>query len=160
MAKSKANEKVLASREDIAITRMIAARVRRGESLERIARTARISYCRVRTLAVKAKIRYRGRKPNAAQIKAAIAAVRSQGKTFRQAAEMCEMSRTAVHRYVNKRRQAAIDRAGDVQFQDGNREFSKHKRSWRCPEHGLVTVWPCVACAARAVRRGTDQRGA
>ena len=155
-----AKRKREASQEEIAITRMIAVRTARGESLERIARTSRIPYARVRNLAVAAKIKYRNRRPSPAQIKAAIRAVRNQGLTFRQAASEHDMSRTAVHRYVAARRQAAVDRAGDVAFTDGARNFSKNKLTWRCPVHGLVTVWPCVACTALSSRRGTDSRGA
>lgn len=155
---SRPDDAGLLSREERAITRMIAVRSNRGESLERIARTSRIPYARCRRLAQLSQIRYKHRRPSAEQIRGAIQAVRDQGATFRQAAQQYQMSRTAVHRYVSARRRAAIDAAGELKLEDGNREFSRHKRSWHCPEHGRVNVWPCVACAALAAkaRRGTD----
>jgi hypothetical protein len=149
---SRPDDAGLLSREERAITRMIAVRSKRGESLERIARTSRIPYARCRRLAQLSQIRYKHRRPSPEQIRGAIQAVRDQGATFRQAAQQYQMSRTAVHRYVSARRRAAIDSAGDVQFVEGNRLFSRHKRSWHCPEHGRVTVWPCVACQALAVK--------
>lgn len=148
------DQKVAAlSKEDLAITRMIAIRVSRGESLDRIARTSKIPYSRVRKLACQAKIRYKHRRASQEQIRSAIHAVRNEGCTFRQAAQQTGISRTAVHRYVARRRQQSIDAAGELKLVDGSREFSRHKRSWQCPEHGRVTVWPCVACAALEAHR-------
>jgi predicted HTH domain antitoxin len=142
---------------DRALVAMIADRVRRGDSLERIARTTRISYSRLRTLARTAGIRYKHQRPSQDQIKTAIAAVRDRGCTFRKAAELAQMSRTAVHRLISRMRQRVVDSAGDFKVIDGAVAYSKHKRSWRCAIHGRVTVWPCIACAAEAARRGTAQ---
>ncbi len=146
------------SHEEMAITRMIRARTARGESLERIARTSRIPYSRVRMLAREAGIRYKHQRPTPEQIRSAIKAVRDEGCTFRAAGAKFDMSRTAVHRYVAQRRQQSIDSAGDVRFEDGAKSFSRHKRSWRCPEHGRVTVWPCVMCAALKAKSNLTAR--
>lgn len=142
----------LLSPQDHAITCMIRSRVARGESLERIARTSRISYIRLRRLAQLSQIRYKHKRPSKDQIRSAVAAVRDQGATFRAAAAQFGMSKTAVHRYVSARRRKSIDSAGDVRFEEGSREYSRHKRSWNCPTHGRVVVWPCVACAALAAK--------
>lgn len=136
------------SPQERAIVHMIRARVARGESLERIARTSRIPYALIRLLARRAQIRYKHQRPTKEQIRNCIAAVRDHGATFRAAAIMYGMSKTAVHRYVAARRRKSIDAAGDVVYEEGHREFSRHKRSWSCPEHGRVIVWPCVACEA------------
>ncbi len=149
----KAVRRVRLSQEEMAITRMIASRVARGQSLEHIARTSRLAYSRVRNLARLAGIRYKHRRATPEQIKGAIDAVRNRGATFRAAAQAFGMSRSAVHRFVQARRQRSIDAAGELKLVDGNREFSRHKRSWRCAVHGRVTVWPCVACAAIGARQ-------
>lgn len=146
------------SRQERAIVLMTKARVARGESLERIARTSRIPYALIRGLARRAGIRYKHQRPTKEQIRDCIAAVRDQGATFRAAALQFGMSKTAVHRYVAARRRKSIDAAGDVQFEDGHREFSRHKRSWHCPVHGRVVVWPCVACGALAAK-GSSRDG-
>lgn len=129
------------SREDAFIARMIADRVRRrGESLAQISRSTGISVSRLRLLARTAKIRYRNQRARPEQIKAAMKAVTEQGLTFRAAAQQHGISKTAVHRFVQRRRERLIDSAGDLKV---------HKvDAWRCPVHGLITVVPCVACAA------------
>jgi hypothetical protein len=144
------------SRVERAIVQMIRARVARGESLERIARTSRLPYSMIRGLARVANIRYKHRRPSKEQIRDCIAAVRDHGCTFRAAAQMYGMSKTAVHRYVAAKRRKSIDAAGEVQFEDGHREFSRNKRSWLCPVHGRVVVWPCVACGALAAKGRRD----
>lgn len=144
------------SRQERAIVLMTKARVARGESLERIARTSRIPYARIRQLARAAGLKYKHQRPSADQVRGCIAAVRDHGMTFRQAAMQFGMSKTAVHRYVAARRQRSIDSAGDVKFEEGHREFSRHKRSWSCPVHGRVIVWPCVACEAMKAKSARD----
>ncbi len=139
---------VTMTRQDRAIVCMIRARASRGESLERISRTSRLPYALIRGLARRARVRYKHQRPTKEQIANCIAAVRDHGATFRAAATMYGMSKTAVHRYVAAKRRRSIDSAGEVVFQEGNREYSRHKRSWHCPEHGRVIVWPCVACEA------------
>lgn len=143
------------SQQDRAIIRMVADRVARGESLERIARTSRLSYSRIRNLARLARIRYKHRRPTPEQVSLAIDLVRERGKTFRAAAELAQMSRTAVHRLITKLRRDEVDAVGELRVIDGAREYSRNKRSWRCPVHGLIRYWPCVACAAEQKRRGT-----
>lgn len=141
------------SREEWAIVAMIRARVTQGETIERISRTSRLPYTSLRLLAVRAGIRYKHKRPSEEQVKAAVAAVCNEGLTFRAAGSRFGISRTAIHRYVVKKRAKSIDSAGEVKFEDGSREFNPNKRTWNCPTHGRVTVWPCVACMALAAKR-------
>lgn len=138
--------------EDAAIARMISARAARGQSLRTIARTSRIPYSQIKRLAQISQIRYKNRRPTKEQIRTAVAAVRDKGATFRAAAKLSSLSKTAVHRYVSQKREQSIDSAGEIKYQSGDREYSKKKLAWLCPVHGRVTVWPCVACGALAAK--------
>jgi predicted DNA-binding protein (UPF0251 family) len=131
------------SKMDRALTLLIADRVKRGHSLGQIAHALRVSNKKLIALARKAKIRYKHRRATTKQIEAAVRAVVDEGLTFRASAERHGMSKTAVHRFVQRRRNKAVDAAGDLVIE---------KRKWRCPEHGWVSVFPCVACAARSAR--------
>lgn len=128
------------SREDRAITLMIASRVRKyGHSLAAISRSSGVPLSKLVALARKAKIRYKHQRADPSQIESAVRAVVDEGLTFRASAARHRMSKTAVHRFVQKRRNKAIDSAGNLIIA---------KRKWRCPVHGWVTVFPCVACAS------------
>lgn len=128
---------------DVAITRMIADRVRRrGEALAQIARTTGIPTSHLARLARAAGIRYKHQHATPEQIRAAMAAVIDEGLTFRAAARKHGMSKTAVHRFVQKRRVKAVDAVGKVKFR-------REKKAWRCPRHGLVEYHPCVICIAQ-----------
>lgn len=132
------------SPEDRAITRMIADRVRRrGNSLAEIARTTGIERTRLAKLAQLAGVHYRNRRASPARITAAMQAVVADGLTFREAGSRHGMSKTAVHRFVQRRRNRSIDQAGPLKVE---------VKSWRCPEHGKITVYPCIACMATAAR--------
>lgn len=126
---------------ELAITRMLAERVRRGHTLIEISRSTRIAKKLLAALARHAKIRYKHQHPTAEQQKAAVRAVVVEGLTFRAAATQVGMSRSAVHRLVQRQRNKQVDSAGD---------FRVEARHWRCPIHGKITVYPCVACAAIA----------
>lgn len=135
---------------DAAITKMIAQRVRqRGQSLAEISRSTGIPPAHLAKLAKLAGIRYRNQRASPERIKGAMLAVTVEGLTFRAAARRYGMSKTAVHRFIQKRRQRSIDAAG---------AFKVERRTWRCPVHGKITVFPCVACAARE-NRGPTVRG-
>lgn len=126
---------------ELAITRMLAERVRRGHTLIEISRSTKIAKKVLAALARHAKIRYKHQHPTAEQQKAAVKAVVVEGLTFRAAATKVGMSRSAVHRLVQRQRNKQIDSAG---------AFKVETRHWRCPIHGALTVYPCVACAAVA----------
>lgn len=124
-----------------AVVRLIADRVRRGDSLATIAKATGIPNSTLKRLARMAGIRYKHQHATPEQIKAAIAAVTKQGMTFRAAGAKHGMSKTAVHRFVQRRRIRAVDAVGPVKF--------RHERQqWRCPEHGWVQFRPCVMCVA------------
>ncbi len=140
---------------EAALAKMIARRVKRGESLDKIARTSGVSYSKLRAIARQARIRYRNQRPTQDQIDTAISLIMDGGATFRAAAAISAMSRTAVHRLITKLRARNLQSAGEMQFQDGAAQYSPSKRQWRCAIHGAVRIWPCVACAAESARRGT-----
>jgi DNA invertase Pin-like site-specific DNA recombinase len=132
------------SPEDRAITRMIVDRVRRrGNSLAEIARTSGIELNRLVRLARLANVHYRNRRASPERIRLAIKAVIDEGLPFRAAARRYGMSKTAVHRFVQKQRNKIVDSAGDLKVE---------RRQWRCEVHGPITVFPCVACAAQSAR--------
>lgn len=132
------------SHEDLAITRMIADRVGRGQTLAEISRTTRIARKRLARLASTAKIRYKHQHPSPQLVETAIRAVVDLGMTFRAAAKAHGISRTAVHRFVQRRRRQFVDTAGDLKVES---------REWKCAIHGRLKVWPCVACEALKVKR-------
>ena len=140
------------SEQERAIVRMIRARVSLGESIVNISTTSGISYALIRRLSCEVGIRYKHKRPTPEQIRGAIAAVRDKGMTVRAAGRLFGMSKTAAHRYVTKVREKSIDQAGEVVFEDGHRTYAPVKKSWNCPTHGRITVWPCVACAALAAK--------
>ncbi|OYW19247.1 MAG: hypothetical protein B7Z55_09230 [Planctomycetales bacterium 12-60-4] len=127
------------SHEDLCITRMIVDRVGRGHTLVEIERAARIGKKRLADLARRANIRYKHMHPTPEQIETAIRAVVDHGMTYRAASKVHGISRTAVHRFVQQRREKFIDTAGALKVE---------KREWKCPIHGKLQVWPCIACAA------------
>lgn len=135
---------------DAAITRMVADRVRRrGEALASIARTTGVPTSHLAKLARCAGIRYKHQHATPEQIKAAMRAVTHDGLTFRAAARQHGMSKTAVHRFVQRRRVRAVDAVGKVKFR-------KPKKAWRCPRHGMVEFDPCVICLALGIESARD----
>ncbi len=94
-------------------------------------------------LARRAGVTYKHRHPASQQVAAAVRAVVREGLSIRDAARAAGISRTAVNRYVLKRRQSAANKVGGI-------EFSRQEN--HCDIHGRVHVWPCVACAAIAAK--------
>ena len=138
---------------DEAITRMLVDRAgRRRESLAKISRATGIKLSDLGKLARMAGIRYKHRHQSPSTIAKAIALVRDQGLTVRQAAKAVGMSKTSVHRFVVKKRQKAVDAAGPVRFKQSVTS-GKNRQVWTCETHGKVTVWPCVICLALAAKR-------
>lgn len=130
---------------DAAITRMVADRVRRrGEALVHISRTTGVPTSHLARLARIAGIRYKHQHATPEQIRAAMRAVIDEGLTFRAAGKKHGMSKTAVHRFVQKRRIQSVDAVGKVKFR-------REKTAWRCPRHGLVAYKPCVICTAQGL---------
>lgn len=155
------------TREERAIVRMLRDRTSRGQSLFEISRTSRVPKKILVSLAHEEGIRYRNQRPTPEQIGTVIQAVVDRGLTFRAAAWLANMSKTAAHRYVVRRRESLIRSKGDIDFRAPRMYARNQERSvYRCPVHGLVNVSPCVACAAIAAKsadrgahphsRGTD----
>jgi hypothetical protein len=138
------------SHEDLAVTRMIADRVSRGHTLVEISRTTRIARKRLAKLARAAGIRYKHQHPSPQLVETAIRAVVDLGMTYRAAAKAHGISRTAVHRFVQRRREKFVDTAGDLKIES---------REWKCSIHGRLKVWPCVACEALKSRNSEKQNG-
>lgn len=146
------NEKPLTAME-LALVRMIVDRIRRrGDALSTMARATGVSTSYLASLARQAGIRYKHQHQSTAAIARAVSLVVDDGLTVREASRQSGLSKTSVHRFVLKRRKKAVDAAGKFKFETSERGAPKPK-SWRCPEHGPVTVWPCVACVALAARR-------
>lgn len=138
--------KLILSPLDQSITHMIADRVRRrGEALAHIARSTGVPTSHLARLARSAGIRYKHQHASPEQIRAAMSAVIDQGLTFRAAASKHGMSKTAVHRFVQRRRVKSVDAVGKVKFR-------RRKQAWRCPRHGWVEYDPCVICTAQGHR--------
>lgn len=89
---------------------------------------------------------YRNRRPDADTVKQAIAAVERDGLSIRDTAKRVGISKSAVARYVQDRRERVVHRAGQIAFRQSNRT------QWSCPVHGAINVYPCVACAAISAR--------
>ncbi len=143
------------NREERAILRMLDDRTRRQQSLSEIARTSRVSKKKLVTLAHSAGIRYRNQHATPDQIQMVIRAVVDQGLTFRAAAKLASISKTAAHRYVMKERDQMVSARGEIQFRMPRRYAPRQDKGlWRCPVHGLVRVKPCVACLAENARAG------
>lgn len=90
------------------------------------------------------QIRYPNRHATDCEIELAIEAVLIKGLTFTDAARSVGISRSAVHRYVQKRRNAVVNR--------GMKFLPMVVGAYRCPRHGWMTISPCVACESLAAR--------
>lgn len=136
---------------EAALVRLLADRAgRRGHSLRTISRATGICRIQLAAIARAAGIRYKHQHASPQQIQAAMNAVIRDGLTFRAAAAKTGISKTAVHRFVQRRRHRLTDAVGKVRFRHA-------KQAYRCPVHGLVNVVPCVACAAMGKSEGVKE---
>ncbi len=136
-----------------AIRRMLAWRLgEQSESLIAVSLETRIPKQRLAIIARAHGIHYRGQHATPHQIRAAIRAVERDGLSCLAAAAEVGISKSSVHRFVQRKRNRLVDAAGSVRVV---------QHEWRCPTHGRITVWPCVACLALQRSRGTQgfQRG-
>jgi len=135
-----------------AIVRMIADRVRHGTSLAAMSKSTGIPIPNLAKLARQAGIRYKHQHQSPEAIRRAVKLVVDGGLTVRAAASVSGLSKTAVHRFVVKQRRKVVDAAGPIKFEQ-SAQTGKRQKTWICPEHGKVTWWPCVICAAWAAKR-------
>jgi transcription initiation factor TFIIIB Brf1 subunit/transcription initiation factor TFIIB len=113
----------------------------KGKTLDQAGRTIRRSKSTVHRLAVRHRIARRRRRELPKQKDAAIRRRLAESRhTLRRIAELV---RGVSYKSVWRRYQHMID-AGQEFRPKGIRAPR------RCPRHGLVRVWPCVACAAEA----------
>lgn len=103
----------------------------------------------VHKFAVRHRITRRRRKELSPRTDAAIRRrLREARHTLRRIAALCGVSVKSV--WLRSRQE--LDRAGE--FRPRGIRVAR-----RCPRHGLVKLWPCVACAAEAARgTGNGQR--
>ena len=112
-------------------------------SMAKIAKRIGVPRQRLLAAARAARLHYRNRRPARDEISRAMRAVTRQGLSIRQAAGATQLSRSSIGRYVQRRREQIADSAGALVIS---------RRQWNCPRHGPITVFPCVACAAKAAR--------
>lgn len=131
----------------------IMARLRSGDGrIPEIARELGVSYWTVYEVARRSGLPYIGRHLTAKEKQQIRVLVESDGITGREAAKQIGRAKTTVCRYIAARRQKIVDSVG------GSVRPKPTKTPKRCPVHGLVMLWPCVACAATAnSRRGQNR---
>lgn len=114
-------------------------------SLTGISRATGISLKRLMRVCRYYGVRYPYQQATDEQISAAISSVLVVGRTVRDTAAAVGISKSSVHRFVSRRRKKEIRRAGDFQ--------PKTVPAYRCPQHGMVTLSPCPACAAMGAKK-------
>lgn len=119
--------------------------VSRRSTAGRIANTLGINKKRFLSVAKSLGLLYRNKRPTRGEVHKAMLLVIENDYSFRGAAEASGISRSALHRYVQKHRVRLSDRVST--------EIKIRPVSWRCPIHGPLTVMPCIACAAQASKR-------
>lgn len=117
----------------------------RGQSIGNVADACGLNKKLMLSVAKRLKIRYRNRRPQNSEVKRAMQLVLADGRSIREAARQSSISRSALHRYLMHKRNRIASTAGKMEV--------KQVKQWRCPEHGPITVYPCVACAAAAARK-------
>lgn len=135
-----------------AIMRLLQDRIPRGHALASIARDTGIPATELAATAKMAGMHYKNQRPTLEQILSAVRMVMDYNQTIRDAAEMYGLSRSAVHRWVQRARAQAV---GIRAEEPDALTFHDRPRGTTCPVHGRITISPCVACAAE---RSRDRR--
>ncbi|MEO1529437.1 MAG: helix-turn-helix domain-containing protein [Planctomycetota bacterium] len=120
--------------------------VRRGRRLKDIARELLMPYQYVQAIAADSGEVYAGRQLDDEQRSEIERRRVDEGESIRSIASAMGLPKSKVGRYA-RRRFLEVEREG----QDDGVEFvdaSTKSEIRRCPKHGRVSVWPCVACAA------------
>lgn len=134
--------------KSLRILRSIAA----GVAYRKIAEEVGESFWRVYDLAKRVETAPRCRRLTAHQRLAIVRDLTTSNQSFARIAAKHGTSKGQVHRIAVDLRERAAKDSGESRFTTNTR--SVHT----CPVHGKVSVWPCVACAATAARRGAAER--
>ncbi|WP_145176800.1 hypothetical protein [Rubripirellula lacrimiformis] len=125
----------------------ILGRLQDGERLGDIANTLGVTYGTVHAIAIESGIRYSGKHLTAAE-KAEVNRQRIiDGRSIRQIAAAMGLPKSKIGRCVQSQFSRVVD-TGGTHVSPRNL-----RRPKRCPEHGLVRLWPCVACEGEKRRK-------
>lgn len=120
--------------------REIVRRLRRGKRIREVAVEMRVPYEFVRNVAAESGERYVGRQLRPSEEREIRWRREEQGQSIREIAREMELPKSKVGRFA---RRVYLDVVAD---EDAIGFAETEIR--RCPVHGMVSVWPCVACAA------------
>ncbi|MDM4015867.1 hypothetical protein [Roseiconus lacunae] len=121
--------------------REVVRRLRQGRRIREVAVEFRVPYSVVQRIAAESGVKYCGRQLDRSQ-EAEIRRRREiDGQSIRTIAREMGLPKSKVGRFSRRVYLDVIADDDDVGFEDTT-------QTRRCPVHGLVTVWPCVACAA------------
>lgn len=112
-----------------------------------IANRLSLPYEAVHEIAIGSGIRYAGKHLTDAEKKQLLNLRELEGLPIRTIATQMGIGKTTVGRWSRDRFLKVQDEGGKAVAP----EMLKVPR--RCPQHGLVRLWPCVACAARGPAR-------
>jgi transposase-like protein len=134
--------------KSLKILRSIAA----GVAYRKIAEDVGESFWKVYEIAKRVETKPRCRRLSAQQRLAIVRDLSTTNQSFGRIAAKHGTSKGQVHRIAVDLRERAAKDSGEVKFATNTRTVH------HCPTHGKVSVWPCVACAANAARRGATER--
>lgn len=141
-------------RTDAELLRLIRIRLRRGDTIRRISQISGASVDRLCRIAKKEGLRYPNQYASPEQQNQVLQLVETDDVSIRQAARVAGISRSAAHRVIARKRSAICDQAvaTEASFRSDKKKSRpiapRVVRPYRCPTHGMVTLMPCVACAA------------
>ncbi|MGB7325954.1 MAG: hypothetical protein WBD31_13850 [Rubripirellula sp.] len=122
-------------------------RLRNGERLGGIANALGVTYGAVHAVAMESGIRYVGRHLTADEKNEVNRQRIIDGRSIRQIAAAMNLPKSKIGRCVQSQFSRVVDTGG-------TRVSPRKLRSpKRCPEHGLVRLWPCVACEGEKRRK-------
>ena len=126
----------------------ILSRLRDGQRMADIARELKLPYSVVQQVAGSSRIKYVGKRLTDKQKEIIRRLREEQDCSIRIIAKKMKLPKSKIGRAVK----ANFDR----EVSDGGTEVAPQQmpKPKRCPVHGLVTLWPCVACAATAKPQG------
>lgn len=130
----------------------ILGRLKQRKRLAEVARELDLPYTYVQRIARASSVKYVGRRLDPQQI-AEVKRLRVQeGLSIRLIARQMNLPKSKIGRACKSMHDKVVDGGGTAV------RPMKTKEPMRCPEHGLLTIWPCVACAAMRQRRLEQNR--
>lgn len=144
------------TRTDSELLRLLRIRLRHGDTIRKISERSGASVERLCRIAQRAGLRYPNQYASAEQQRQVLHLVETEDVSIRAAARTAGVSRSAAHRIIAKKRNAMADQAiaTEAKMRRGKSANAQRVvapravRPYRCPTHGMVTLSPCVACAA------------